>query len=200
MSDEEIEARNRVWERLYEELPKKAGPPAGEIELKGQVAAHLTPVDVRRAVAYSQLLDGDTEALSAVPKSTLREWINRTQFQRLVQQAMGAAGVTPERIAQKIDGLLDAQKVRYVSDGQGGVSERNTPDNETQLKAVRLAHEILMDSTESAPPEMAEVEQIRGELKELTVAELQQRAVLLNGSGHATDRGPQSRSGHGRRQ
>lgn len=162
--------------------------------------AKLSARQINRARFYSALIDGEPagrairNVLPGVPgkraDSTASAWVNRPTFQRIVQQAMGAAGVTPERIARKIAQQMDAETVKFFPDGRGTIEERRVPDNEAQIKAARLAHDILLATTEYAPAPPSEAEHLAEGLKELTLDELQRRAVELNaGSADARTRG-----------
>jgi len=131
--------------------------------------ARMTALEIRRAKFYAGVMEGAiTDPQARGQPRAASNWINRPTFQRMIQQAMGAANVSPERIANKVSALLDAE------------DRSGHPDNETQLKATRLAHDMLMDSTESAPPEREELAELAADLAELTLDELQRRAVVLN--------------------
>jgi hypothetical protein len=145
--------------------------------------ARITAIEVQRAKFYAGVLDGEITDSATRGRKRVRaasDWINRPTFQRIIQQAMGAAGVTPERIATKVSRLMDAEETRVLLAPGGVVIREQVSDNETQLKATRLAHDMLMDSTEYAPAEREELADLANELAELTIDELERRAVALN--------------------
>lgn len=168
-------------------------------------SARITAIEIQRAKFYAGVLDGDladnhgngTAGSLKTPRHAA-DWINRPTFQRMIQQAMGAAGVTPERVANKVSQLLDAEETRVLLAPGGVVIREQVADNPTQVKAVRLAHEMLMDSTEHAPAERAALEDLAAGLTELTIDELERRAVALNAGAAQSQIGYGSASGRRR--